>query len=134
MDIRHFNDLLATARQQPTPQRLLLVFAGASLPTDATPEQRAAFEAGQSGELTPLMCVDRDPLDLADFNALVQEAEAMGPTWALVFAGALGGRTGRPPDAAAVDAALQRMVEAVQAGQLAGLIPFDRQGEAVQLG
>ena len=31
------------------------------------------------------------------------------------------------------DAALQRMVEAVKAGQLDGLIPFDRHGAAVQL-
>lgn len=134
MDITHFDHLLAAARQQPAPQRLLLVFAGASLPADATPAQRAAFDAGEAGELAPLMCVDKDPLDLADFAALVSEAEPMGPAWALVFAAALGGRTGRPPDAAAVDAALQRMVESVKAGQLAGLIPFDRNGDAVQLG
>ncbi len=134
MDIAHFDDLLAAARQQPVPQRLLLVFAGASLPADATAAQRAAFDAGEAGELAPLMCVDKDPLDLADFATLVQEAAAMGPAWALVFAAALGGRTGRPPDAAAIDAALQRMVEAIKAGQLAGLIPFDQQGNAVQLG
>jgi hypothetical protein len=134
MDIAHFDDLLAAARQQPVPQRLLLVFASASLPADATPAQRAAFEAGESGELAPQMCVDKDPLDLADFTTLAQEAAATGLDWALVFASALGGRTGRPPDAAAVDAALQRMVEAIKAGQLAGLIPFDRRGDAVQLG
>jgi hypothetical protein len=134
MEISHFDDLLAAARQQPEPQRLLLVFAGASLPDAATDAQRAAFDAGEAGELAPLMCVDKDPLDLADFAALVQEAAAMGPAWALVFASTLGGRTGRPPDAAAIDAALQRMVEAIKAGQLAGLIPFDRRGDAVQLG
>jgi hypothetical protein len=33
-----------------------------------------------------------------------------------------------------VEAALQRMVESVKSGQLEGLIPFDRQGVAVQLG
>ncbi|MES2717471.1 MAG: ribonucleotide reductase subunit alpha [Pseudomonadota bacterium] len=134
MDISHFNDLLAAARQQTEPQRLLLVFAGASLPTDATPAQRASFEAGQSGELAPLMCVDKDPQTLADFATLVQEAGAMGATWALVFAAALSGQRGQPPSDSVVDAALQRMVEAVKSGQLAGLIPFDRQGEAVQLG
>lgn len=134
MNITHFDDLLAAARRQPVPQRLLLVFAGASLPADATAAQRAAFDAGEAGELAPLMCVDKDPLDLADFAALVREAETMGPAWVLVFAAALGGRTGRPPDAAAVDAALQRMVDSVKTGQLGGLIPFDRSGEAVQLG
>jgi len=133
MEISHFNDLLAAARQQPDAQRLLLVFAGASLPADATAEQRARFEAGESGELAPLMCVDKDPADLPDFGALQAEAAAMGPEWALVFAAALAGQGQRAPEAAQVEAALNRMVEAVKSGNLIGLIPFDRQGEAVQL-
>jgi hypothetical protein len=133
MEISHFDDLLAAARQQPEPQRLLLVFAGASLPDAATDAQRAAFDAGEAGELAPLMCVDKDPLDLPDFQALAHEAATMGPAWALVFAAALGGQQGRPPAAAAVDAALQRMVEAVKLGRLAGMIPFDRSGAVVQL-
>ena len=124
----------AAARQQAQPQRLLLVFAGASLPAGATAAQRASFDAGISGELAPLMCVDKDPQALADFAALVQEATAMGQAWALVFAAALGGREGLPPSDSQVDAALQRMVEAVKSGQLDGLIPFDTQGAAVQLG
>ena len=37
------------------------------------------------------------------------------------------------PASAQVEAALTRMVEAVKSGNLDGLIPFDRQGEAVQL-
>jgi len=55
MDINTFDDLLRAARQQPDPQRLLLVFAGASLSPDASTAQRAAFEAGVGGELAPLM-------------------------------------------------------------------------------
>ncbi len=133
MEITHFNDLLAAARQQPDAQRLLLVFAGASLPAGATAEQRARFEAGESGELAPLMCVDKDPADLPDFVALQAEAAAVGPEWALVFAAALSGQGKRAPAAAQVQAALDRMVEAVKSGNLSGLIPFDRQGEAVQL-
>ena len=133
MDISHFNDLLAAARHQPDTQRLLLVFAGASLPADATPDQRRTFEAGESGELSPLMCVDKDPAELTDFAALCEEAAAMGQPWVLVFAAALSGKGRMAPAAAQVEAALQRMVEAVKVGQLQGLIPFDRQGEAVQL-
>jgi len=130
MNISTFEDLLLAARQQPEPQRLLLVFAGASLSTEATPAERAAFEAGHGGELEPLMCVDKDPAELQGFAALAAEAEAMGQPWVLVFAAALSGRA----DAARVDAALQRMVETVRSGQLGGFIPFDRQGQAVQLG
>jgi hypothetical protein len=58
----------------------------------------------------------------------------LGPPWALVFAAALSGTGGRPPSDSQIDAALQRMVEAVKAGDLSGLIPFDRQGEALHLG
>jgi hypothetical protein len=134
MDITHFNGLLSAARSQPEPQRLLLVFAGASLPAGATAEQRAGFEAGVSGELAPLMCVDKDPGTLTDFDALVGEAASSGPAWALVFAAALAGSGRQPPSDRQVDAALQRMVDSIKAGQLAGLIPFDRHGQAVQLG
>ena len=134
MEISHFDDLLAAAREQAEPQRLLLVFAGASLPAGATAEQRARFEAGESGELAPLMCVDKDPATLADFATLAGEAATMEPGWVLVFAGALSGAGGRAPSEGQVDAALQRLVEAVKSGQLSGLIPFDRQGQAVVLG
>lgn len=134
MDISNFDDLLQAARQQPEPQRLLLVFAGASLPEGASAAQRAQFEAGESGELAPLMCVDKDPLALTSFEALVAEAATTGPAWALVFAAALGGRDGLPPSDSLVDAALQRMVESVRGGDVERLIPFDRQGQAVRLG
>lgn len=133
MDISHFNHLLAAARQHPDAQRLLLVFAAASLPADATPAQRARFEARQSGELAPLMCVDKDPAELKDFAALQAEASATGQDWALVFVAALSGTGRQAPASAQVEAALTRMVEAVKSGHADGLIPFDRHGEAVQL-
>ena len=105
MNISHFNDLLAAARQQPQAQRLLFVFAGATLPAHATTEQRAAFEAGESGELAPLMCVDKNPTDIIDFAALVAESAAAGPPWALVFAAALSGQGRQPPGDSQVAAA-----------------------------
>lgn len=95
MEISSFDDFLQAARQQPEPQRLLLVFAGASLPDHATAEQKAQFEAGESGELAPLMCVGKDPALLASFEALLiesAEATSAGPAWALVFAAALAQR------------------------------------------
>ena len=137
MNISHFDDLLLAARQQAQPQRLLLVFATASLPDDATVEQRASFEAGESGELAPLMCVDKDPHALSSFAALLAEsAEASDqPTpWALVFAAALPGSDGQPPSASRIEAALQQMTEQVRSGDIERLIPFDRLGHAVRLG
>jgi len=133
MEISHFDDLLVAARTQPEPQRLLLVFTAASLPDGATPEQIARFEDGEAGELAPLMCVAKDPDSLADFAALVNEASTLGPDWVLVFAAALSGQGGHAAAETQVDAALQRMVDAVKSGNLSGLIPFDREGHAVQL-
>ena len=68
MTIANFDDLLRAATEQPEPQRLLFVFATAGVDADATAEQKARFEAGQGGTLTPLMCVDKLPGELASFE------------------------------------------------------------------
>ena len=134
MNIASFDDLLQAARQQREPQQLLFVFAGAELPAGASAEQRARYEAGEGGELAPLMCVDKAAADLASFDALCAEAARAGPPWAIVFSAALSGRNGKPPTAADIDAALQHMVEAIKAGRIDGLLPFNRAGEPVHLG
>jgi hypothetical protein len=134
MDITHFNDLLSAAKQQPSQQRLLLVFVGTSLPSDATAQQRTEFESGESGELTPLMCVDKDPHDLSSFEGLSTEAQQMAPEWRLFFASALAGNDGLAPTATKIEAALKTMVESIRLGDLERMIPFDRHGDAVRLG
>ena len=134
MNIECFDDLLRAARLQAQPQRLLFVFAGAELPAGASAEQRAQFDAGEGGELAPLMCVAKAADELSGFAALCAEAAKAGPPWAIVFTAALGGRDGRAPSDGDTDAALQRMVEAIKAGRLQGLLPFNRAGEPVQLG
>ena len=133
MNIRTFDDLLTAARAQPTPQRLLLVFAGAEVGDDATPEQRAAFDAGHGGALVPLMCVDKAPDEIADFAAVCEESRQAGPRWAIVFAAALSGEPGDLLDSDAAVAPLQRMVEDIRRGTLARLLAFDAQGRAVDL-
>ena len=103
-------------------QRLLLVFAGAELPDDASATQRAEFEAGQGGALVPLMCVDKTPQELASFSALVEEAQqftAPGHDWAMVFAAALPGTLNQAPTSADAEAPLQRMVDAITTGRTA---------------
>jgi hypothetical protein len=133
MNIESFDDLLQAARQQNELQQLLFVFAGAELPAGASAAQRAQYEAGEGGELAPLMCVDKAAAELAGFDALCAETAQAGPPWAIVFTAALSGRNGQPPSGADTDAALQHMVEAVKAGRLDGMLPFNRQGEPVHL-
>ncbi|MEY4736316.1 MAG: hypothetical protein RL302_635 [Pseudomonadota bacterium] len=134
MNIENFNDLLQAARSQTVAQRLLFVFVGVELPEDATPAQRADFEAGHGGALVPLMCVDKTPDELASFDTLVQEAEQFGKPWTLVFAAALSGTNHQAPTIADADKPLQAMVEAIKRGDMGTYIPFDAQGHTVHFG
>lgn len=127
----HFRQLVAAALDQPEPHQLLFVFAMAELPDDATPVQRERFLAGQGGALAPLMCVDKSPQDIADFDSLAAEASRAGPAWSVVFAAGLGGREGRPPAKAEIDQALQMMVEAVRDGAFHRFAAYDPAGDVV---
>lgn len=133
MNISGFDDLLQAARQQPTPQRLLFVFARVGLPDKPTAEQRAAFEAGRGGVLEPVMCVDKSPDELDTFASLAAEAAQFGQDWSVVFAGAMAGRNGMPPTEAQAGQALERMIEAIKAGTTGSMIPFDRNGDVLRL-
>ena len=133
MNITSFDDLLKAARLQNEPQRLLFVFTAAELSEGASAQQRARYEAGEGGELAPLMCVDKSADELADFGALAAQAALAGPPWAIVFAAALSGRGGIMPSSDQAQAPLQHMVEAIKSGRLDGMLPFDRHGEAVAL-
>ena len=134
MNISTFDDLLAAARAQSQPQRLLFVFAAVELPDDATAAQRANFERGQGGTLVPHMCVDKAPDELASFGDLVKEAAMFGKPWGMVFAAAMSGAAGRALTSADADQPLERMIEAIKQGRIDAYIPFDPQGQAVQIG
>ena len=127
-----FERLLQAARTQSEPQRLLFVFAQGELPEDASPGQRAAYAAGLGGALTPIVCVDKAPADLETFEALVAESSTACPPWQAVFIGALDGQAGREPTSARVEQALTSMVNNVRAGQLAGYLALNPQGEPLQ--
>jgi hypothetical protein len=134
MNIENFDDLLRAANEQSEPQRLLFVFATAGLDVDATAEQRARFDAGQGGTLTPLMCVDKLPGELASFDALIEESKQFEQAWDMVFVAALPGSGGASPTSQQAEAPLQRMVDSIKSGRIGGFIPFDVQGRPVQFG
>lgn len=133
MNISTFDDLLQAARQQPDAQRLLMVFAGATVPENCSAEEKARFEAGHGGELTPLMCVDKTPDEIGSFEALAKEASQFGQPWALVFVAGLSGRGGKTPTAEDAREPLEGMVQAIKDGSLERFIPFNPQGHAVEL-
>jgi hypothetical protein len=87
-------------------------------------EQRARFEAGQGGAITPLMSVDKALEELDTFDALVEESRQYRQDWAIVFVASLSGRSGRAPMSKDADKPLQRMIQFIKAGSF---IPFGRQ-------
>jgi len=126
-----FEQLLAAASAQPDPQVLLFIFAGAELPADATPAQRRSFEQGAGGELTPLMCVEKEVGELSTFDALLLESREVGPPWQVLFAAALSGADGKRPAGREVEQALKVLVDRVRHGAVQGLLALSNRGEAL---
>lgn len=133
MTMTSFDDLLLAACEQPQAQRLLLVFAAAELPDDATPAQRADFEQGAGGALVPTMCVDKTPEEIGNFERLKQEAGQFDAPWRVLFASSLSGAGDQPPASDAAESALQGMVDAIKLGTLDNMIAFDTSGSAITL-
>jgi hypothetical protein len=135
MEISSFDDLLRMATQQASPQRLLLVFCKAEMPEDATPQQKAEFEAGEGGALVPVASVDKFPEALGSFATLQAEAAEHGLDWDVLFVAAMERTPDEGPDQiAAVDQTLEAMVSAVKAGQVGSFAPFDASGTVLALG
>jgi hypothetical protein len=129
-----FQDLLAAAHRQAEPQRLLLVFARAELPDAATAAQRERFDAGEGGALSPVLCVDKAPAEIATFDALVAESARTGMGWDVVFVASLAGRAGTAPGPDEAAQPLRFMVNAINQGRLAEFAAFDRLGNVLQFG
>ena len=133
MSLHDFSGLLQAARAQAEPQRLLLVFASAELPADATAEERIRFERGEGGALAPALCVDKSPDEIRDFAALAEESRLTGIDWDILFVAAMAGRGGHPPSSDEAAQPLQLMVEAIKGGRIGEFLAVDRNGELVQL-
>lgn len=132
MNITSYTDFLQAAHAQPEPQRLLFVFAEAELPDNPTPGQQDRFQSGEGGALTPVMCVDKLPAELADFAALVDESRHTGQRWDIVFAASLPGKEGAVPSSKDAEKPLKMMIDSIHRGAIEKFLAFDRNGDAVQ--
>lgn len=133
MSLQDFSGLLQTARTQAEPQRLLLVFASAELPVDATAEEKLRFEHGEGGALAPALCVDKAPEEIRDFAALTEESRLTGIDWDILFVAAMSGRGGHAPNSDEAEQPLRLMVEAIKGGRVSEFLAIDRNGDFVQL-
>lgn len=132
MNIHSFDDLLTAARQQPEPQRLLLVFARAEMPEKASPEQVERFESRSGGYLLPAVCVDKLPEELRDFPALLEESKATGQDWDMLFVAGMSGRAGFAPSGDEAVQPLKMMVEAIEQGRVSQFLAFNKAGLPVR--
>ncbi|WP_024304626.1 hypothetical protein [Pseudogulbenkiania sp. MAI-1] len=131
--ITDFDSLLAAARAQPDPQRLLFVFARAVLHDDHQPQEAERFHAGQGGILQPVLCVDKTPEELTSFTALAAESARTGERWQLMFVAAIGGSGGKAPSSDDAEEPLKRMIQTIQTGgDVSRYLAFDHQGEPVR--
>jgi len=131
--MQHFDDFLRLARQQNQPQRLLLVFAQAELPPDASDAERAAFERGEGGALVPRTCVDKLPDEIASFLELSHESRQVGTSWDVLFVAALEGRAGHAPNPDEAEQPLRLMLEQIRAGHVGRFLAVDKDGALLQL-
>ncbi|WP_417538556.1 ribonucleotide reductase subunit alpha [Marinobacter sp.] len=132
--ISSYSDLIKTAKSEHEPQRLLFVFCRAELPDDASADEKAAFERGEGGALTPVICVDKALEEVSEFAALVEESEGTGQSWDVVFVAAMSGRGGTPPSTDEAQQPLTMMVESIRLGHVSNYLPLDKSGNAVSLG
>ena len=133
MSIHDFSGLLRAALQQPEPQRLLLVFAAAELPGDASAEETASFERGEGGALAPVVCVDKLPGEIDGFAGLLDESGRTGVAWDILFVASLPGRAGLAPNADEAVQPLRMMVEAIKDGRIGEFVAVSRDGKLVRL-
>lgn len=132
MLISSFKDLLRAAIEQPEPQRLLFMFAKKELPQGHVVSQKSASENQQGGELRAVMCVDKLPEELSDFEHLVAESKYTGKAWDIVFVTSMSGQNGVAPSNEDASRPLDMMVESLRNGNIGNYLAFNRDGELVQ--
>jgi hypothetical protein len=133
MNISSYDELLAAARAQSQPQRLLFAFARAELPDGADAAESARFAERSGGALAPVMCVDKTADQLGSFAELVAEAGHTGAEWDIVFVSTMTGRDGKAPPAAEAEAPLNMMVTYIHTGQVGRFLAFNKEGELLNI-
>ncbi|WP_331346650.1 hypothetical protein [Cellvibrio sp. UBA7661] len=123
--MEHFDDFLTAARAQADAQRLLLVFVDI--------DSAAGGDTHEGGFLTPKMCVDKTPDEIASFTALLAEAANTGQLWSFIFAASLAGKGAQAPSSTDANKPLDAMIAGINTGMIEQYLVFDKQGEILSL-
>ena len=127
MEINNFEDFLTAAKEQSTPQRLLMLYAKSqAIPTKS--------EIGQpGGTITPVMCVDKTPQEIPSFVSLKEEADSINKNWDFIFVTTMSGQPGKPPTSEEAAPHLEDMTNDLANGRLKmeKYLIFDRNQDPV---
>jgi len=123
-----FSELLTMATQEEQPQRLLFLFASVE---ESNPKKSKKHK---KGTITPVMCVDKLPAELSDFDALVKEADSLSKTWDFVLISGLNGQNGVAPTEEDAEPFLNKMTNDVAGGQdLSRYMILDRKQQPIEM-
>lgn len=126
--ISSFEDLINVASQQQDAQRLLMLFAKAEV------EDSQQSDEQSKGSITPIMCVDKLPQEVASFDALTKEADNINNDWNFILIAGLTGKGTVPPTSEEADHYLNKMVNDVSSGQdLSAYVIFDRDKNPIMM-
>lgn len=120
--ISNLTDLISAAQEQAEPQRLLFLFAKAE-----ARKKKKKSKQHQSGTITPVMCVDKLPEEIASFTSLREEADSISPDWDFMLVAGLSGANGTAPSSEDSEPHLNKMANDLMSGQdLSQYMIFDR--------
>lgn len=128
-----YADLIALARAEKNPQRLLFVFTRAEIEPDANDVQKNAFDKGIGGLLKPVMCVDKAIDELGSFEDLVAESDKTEQSWSVMFAACLSGSNETMPTSEDANKPLDAMIAAINNGMVSQYLAFNRNGDLLSL-
>jgi hypothetical protein len=118
--ISNFQELLNEANKQDDPQRLLFLFTKA--------DAKKKKSKHKTGTITPVMCVDKLPEEIADFASFAKEADSITTEWDMVMIAGLNGKDGVAPTTEEAEPYLNMMANNVSDGQdLSNYVIFDRE-------
>ena len=132
MFISSYDELIAAAKQQPEPQRLLFVFTQVQLPEEHSESEAQRFRDGQAGNLVPVFCVDIAIDELGSFAHLVAESKQTGKDWKIVFVACLDGINGQLPSSSDAETPLQTMQTNILSGMVDRYLAYDRDGQQIR--
>lgn len=123
----HFDDVIAMAKQQDEPQRMLFVLA-------KTDSKELGHGGQRSGTIQPVIYVDKLPDEIESFESLVAEADQLTSDWDMMLCAGLGGAQGKAPTSSDAEPHLNKMVEDVRSGQdLSRYLILDRDACVVNM-